>query len=115
MEYAVDQKCNENLSLHRSEIDRMVKIESMFGRYEQWYLSFADKDSWKGAIVTIAPGFVSALDHVNSLKINPGGEVKGIGLQVHRDVPVEDRNRLLTLQECKRIFGVMVNSKGETA
>jgi hypothetical protein len=42
-----------------------------------WWLSFVDETGFRGAILTRATGFITAIQKTHDLGINPGGEVKG--------------------------------------
>ena len=49
-----------------------------------WWLSFADKSGFLGAVLIKASGFVTAHTYTHLLGINPGGEC--VGYQVSDDV-----------------------------
>lgn len=75
-----------------------------------WWLSFVKgegaSEQFAGACVVKAPGFVSAVGVVNSLGINPGGQVAGwpipeAGLAT---IPEDTRNRLLSKEDCVEKF-----------
>lgn len=82
---------------------------------EIWYISFAEPKGWLGAIVTKAPGFVTAIQRTHDAGINPGGEA--LGHVLHPDnlpkLSEGDYDKLLNLEEAKKIFGEMENSRGE--
>ena len=43
-----------------------------------WWLSFAGEEGFRGAVLTRARGFISAIERTHLLGINPGGEVRGV-------------------------------------
>jgi len=66
-----------------------------------WWLSFCDTKNpsgyqFLGVAIVEAPGFISALKKTWTLRINPGGEVKGWPVE---GVPPEYRDRLLSREE----------------
>lgn len=44
-----------------------------------YYLSFADDEGFLGGVFTEAHGIITAIERVNELGINPGGEVMCFG------------------------------------
>lgn len=70
-----------------------------------WYMSFADKSGWLGAIITESPSMLEAVQKCWDLNINPGGGILGRTIEV--GVPSEYRDRLLTRKECETVFGKM--------
>lgn len=81
----------------------------------QWFwLSFADKEGFKGVIVIQAQGIMTALFKCSAMNINPGGQVQSISIPTGQYIPNEAKNRLLSLAEIKQYFGEIVNSRGET-
>lgn len=68
------------------------------------YLSFEDEYTWKGGIIVKACGMLHALDIINQLDINPGGQVVCIELRSDISVNQKDFNRLLNKRDVVRIF-----------
>ncbi len=70
-----------------------------------WYLSFADEDGFRGAVITQAPGMVSATIKAHHLGINPGGEVLGheIGESLPSGLPDNFVDRCLTREEVQSL------------
>lgn len=68
-----------------------------------WYLSFADKSGWHGGIFVLAQGFVTALDRVNALGINPGGEV--FAMPIPCQIFPELTDKLLDRAQLEAAFG----------
>lgn len=69
----------------------------------RWWLSYA-AEKFLGAVIVEAAGFPEAVGVVNSLGVNPGGEVRGF--QIPSDAPeVADEwmNRLLSLEDVKNL------------
>jgi hypothetical protein len=63
-----------------------------------WWLSFADPDlpegsQFLGVCVIEEEDFLSAIQHAHALKINPGGEVKGVKLS--ENFPPIPKNKLM--------------------
>lgn len=69
----------------------------------RWYLSFAG-DTFLGACIVEAKGFIDAVTESHRLKISPGGQVRGH--PVPEDVVLEPRwcNRLLTKADLQEMF-----------
>lgn len=85
----------------RARRDALVRQEST--QPEQWWwLSFSDK-KFLGGVAVFARGFVSAVELTRVLRINPGGEVKGVALP--KAPPPEFANRLLSREEIEQHLG----------
>lgn len=53
-----------------------------------WYLSFATDEDFLGACVIEARSFMHAVLESHRLKINPGGEVKGVAIPELGPLPI---------------------------
>lgn len=58
----------------KARVDRILAQELKTPE-RLFYLSFADENGWRGAIVTLAHGITDAMQKTHRLNINPGGEV----------------------------------------
>lgn len=68
---------------------------------EWWWLSFADPKRPKGSqflgvAIVAACGFMHAVDKTHALKVNPGGEVRGITYGPGWEPPATYTDRLLS-------------------
>ena len=74
-----------------------------------WWLSFADDDGFRGAVLTRARGFTSAVQKTHDLGINPGGECRGWDLPddviAEHPGPTRYADRLLSKQDIDEKFG----------
>lgn len=46
----------------------------------KWYLSFADDEGFRGAVVVLGRDLVDAVERSHILGINPGGQVLGVNI-----------------------------------
>jgi len=113
-ELVIDQHCNEHPEDHSERIAELLNEEK--GHPVQcWYVSFAKPGEWLGAVVVLAAGFVTALDKINKLGINPGGSVKGLAMDAANSNKVGNYNgfnKLLNLFDCLQIWPQMQNGRG---
>jgi hypothetical protein len=73
-----------------------------------FYLSYADDESFRGAIIIQAHGFVEACYLADHRGISPGGEVLGMIVPVDAELPPpEYRNKLLSKEVLRTIFSDM--------
>ena len=114
----IHQSCNEHPERHEKEIQNELRNEAERPDNQVWYLDFSKGNGpagWLGAVIVVAPGPTTAIDTVNKLGINPGGEVAGHMLSAFgatKAAKLNGFNRLLTLSDCKEIFGEMYGSDG---
>jgi len=68
-------------------------------RDAQWmWLSFSEPSGWLGAAIVRGHDVCECCDEAWRLKINPGGECRGIAIQIE-NIPESYRNRLLNREE----------------
>lgn len=109
----VHQHCNEHPEEFADRIKQAIEAEEN-NSLATWYLSFADENGWKGAIVVDAKGAASAIDLVNKAEINPGGSVMEIQLNPENAIKAaSSMNRLLNMADCQSIWGKMSRTKIE--
>ena len=100
-----------------SKMLAMAVEEAKDGTMEWWWLSFADENGFRGAVLMKAVGFSTALLSTKALDINPGGEVKGFvlptGTAVTELVMRGYSMRLLTETECVAFDIASEKSLGE--
>ena len=83
---------------------------------ERWlYVSFADEDGFRGAVVVRARGIVTALARCHLLGINPGGEALGVEVPPDELPAPEYRERLIKPKEMEKVFGECVCITSEEA
>jgi len=72
-----------------------------------YYMSFADEEGFRGAVIVEARGPVTALAIANILGINPGGQV--VTIEIPPGSPMlstpEAWNRLLSRQDVENFWG----------
>ena len=70
------------------------------------YLSFAGEEGWRGAVIIKARGMGHAVLECHLRGINPHGQVMGIDIPEEEAARVAeaDTNRLLSLEDCQRIW-----------
>lgn len=78
-----------------------------------WYLSFAGKEGWRGALVVEARGFISAVTMASLLCLNPGGEVKGFLVPPDKLPAKEFTYRLLNKADLESAWGEQVKTMAE--
>lgn len=74
---------------------------------QQWWLSFATEEGFRGAVVVHAETFTEAVVTASLWGINPGGEVQGLPCAV--PVSAKWTYRLLSREECERFEKEMTN------
>lgn len=72
-----------------------------------FYLSFVNENGFAGAAIVEAKGMAHAIEKAHALGINPGGEVAGCEVPQDALIPEQAKNRLLSLNELKDIFGAV--------
>lgn len=70
-----------------------------------FYLSFADDDGFRGAIIVNARGEMHAVQRCHDLGINPGGQVAIFDIPDGAPRPEGVEDRLLSKRDLDRIFG----------
>lgn len=91
-------------------LERLIAKEKL-EPLRTYYLSFSKPKSeggWQGGIFVHAHGLVTAIERVNKLGINPGGEVLG---GPHDPVKPELMDRLLSFQQMEESFGELQHLK----
>ena len=56
-------------------------------RLQLYYLSFAGQEGWRGAVIVPGDSFPEALTLASILELNPGGEVRGLRIDLDRPQP----------------------------
>jgi hypothetical protein len=70
-----------------------------------FYLSFADDDGFRGAVIIEARGQAHALQATHKLGINPGGQVMTWEIREGAPLPEAVKNRLLSKEDLDRLYG----------
>lgn len=67
-----------------------------------FWLSFADDDGFRGAVIVHAEDFMTAVMECNLRGINPHGECQGMEVppEAAAKIPDKWKNRILTREEC---------------
>ena len=99
-------------------IQTLIDTEvEMSNRVVHWfYLSYADKDKFRGGVYLQAYGPVTAGIRANQIGASPGGQVVVVKIPEHELVklpPEEGRNRLLSLEELNTYSGGDMRSIAE--
>lgn len=94
-----------NISMQICDLNSNLLID-MYGTGEYYWLSFADPNKPKGTqflgvIILEANGFLNAVSKCNYLKLNPGGEIKGLLFSKEKFDKIEDKykNKLLSYDD----------------
>jgi hypothetical protein len=79
-------------------------VEAVLFPASAWWLSFADDEGFRGAIIIHANDFVDAFARVNLLNLNPGGECQGMPIPAEGAAQIDAKwkNRLLSRAECSQ-------------
>ncbi len=106
------------MSEFSEKLEAILKINAQLeaeGAYPPrwWYLTYAGVEGWRGAVLVQAPGFISAVVLASHLKINPGGEVRGIPVPEDKIPAPEFAYRLLTLDDVERAWDEPVKTIAE--
>lgn len=92
--------------------ERTRVLENIAARKElpskQWWLSFADDDGFRGAVIVHANEFVEAVMEANLYQINPHGECQGMEVPEGKVVPREWTYRLLDRATCEEFDRTMM-------
>ncbi len=70
---------------------------------QQWWLSFADQNGFRGCVITHANEFTEALTDATLHNCNPGGECRGLPIPPHKVVPLEWTYRTLSRAEAEEL------------
>jgi hypothetical protein len=71
-----------------------------------FYLSFADDERFRGAVIVEAHGVAHAIELTHKLGINPSGEVAVFEVPEGAPLPPDAaKNRLLSKRDLDRLFG----------
>lgn len=97
----------------QARIDALLRFEATDPE-RLWYFSFADENGFRGAIITKTKGITTGLKKINTLGINPHGEVMASPMNDSVVILDELLDRLLSKDDLKAAFGAIVNLKGET-
>ena len=78
-----------------------------------YWLSFADDDGFRGAVIVHAEDFTTALMECNLRNINPHGEVQGMPIppEIAAAIPDKWKNRVLRRNECAEFDKEMARGK----
>lgn len=88
-----------------SAIRFVAMLEEERNNPEQlFYISFAEPNRFLGAVITKAPGFLSAVMKTHELGINPGGEAFGGVIDLKVDPKFLDK-LLKNRKECEEAVG----------
>ena len=85
---------------------RAQLLTDELGQPLRWfYISFADDDSFRGAVIVKAPGEAHAIQASHRLGINPGGQAAIFKVPDGAPVPPAAVNRLLSKRDLEVLFG----------
>ncbi len=75
---------------------------------KMFWLSFADDNGFRGAVIVHANDFLEAVMEANLHSINPHGECQGVEIPVGHVIPDKWKYRLLDRAECERFDAEMM-------
>jgi hypothetical protein len=90
------------------KMEQARTIDNILTRLERpknvWWLSFADNDGFRGAVIIHGEDFLTALMECNMRKINPHGECQGAEFSEEgaQKIPEHWKNRILSHEECEQ-------------
>jgi len=90
----------------QARVDRMLDEEAT-QPLGWWYLSYADKDGFRGGVIVETRGFTSAAMVSNVFGLSPGGEVRGMPIPTDKVPEAHYRYRLLTKAQLEEIWDDM--------
>ena len=89
---------------------RAQLLTDELGQPLRWfYISFADDDSFRGAVIVKAPGEAHAIQASYRLGINPGGQAAIFAVPDGAPVPPAAVNRLLSEEDLRGFFDDLVH------
>lgn len=92
----------------RGERERVLgNIAARGESKQQWWLSFADEDGFRGVVISYGDDFLEAVMQTNLHNCNPHGEVRGIPLAPEIVVPPNWTYRVLSKDECRGLEALL--------
>lgn len=70
---------------------------------QQWWMSFADKEGFRGVVIAHGNDLVEALMDANLHQCNPHGEVRAMPVPPQAVIPAEWTYRVLSRTECEHL------------
>lgn len=90
-------------------------LENIAARTERpeqmWWLSFADENGFRGAVIVHAEDFITAVMECNIRSINPHGECRGMPVPLTKTIPEKWKYRILSREECSEFDKEMTAAK----
>lgn len=74
---------------------------------QQWWMSFADTDGFRGVVIAHGNDFVEALMDTNLHDCNPHGEVQAMPVPQRVVIPQEWTYRVLSRPECEELDALL--------
>ena len=98
--------------IHGEAVRTLENIASRTERPQQmWWLSFADDDGFRGAVIVHAEDFLTALMECNLRGINPHGECKGRPVPAGAEIAEKWKYRILSRADCAAFDAEMMRAE----